>query len=627
MTETGFGPGSYAYTFPHSPAAPEFSDIQSESVVVVMGDDGNEAFAEYAVYNVTDGTYIGLVGNPSLIEAWHTAAEWQSVSAAGLLPATAYTFKVKARTPEGAETAFGPTAEVTTYNYSFLELTAAVTVRKASSTVTAPSFMSGLSAGIRIAGKCLNELGFHADTVSGLDVPTVVSDEELVPGNHAWHIRDEYFEPKRILLEGYVHGSSAEDLRMRLAYLKGFLATFEGNPWRSTAPVRLERSDLPDRHWIAYYHSIDTVEMVGKRDLSSSARVRVTMKCPLPFAISNDVIRTVFTPAVNSFTTIDLGNAPSDAVYVIKGPAENPSFTVGDMVFACDFSDNLAYTDAECAESSGVYAPSENEAGAYCTTETGTGLLVIGTDMVTFTVPGNPNDGSWIAVVEPEWKSTQQTTDVTVLQHTADDDNYIRLYWDASEDVWVFRKRAGGVDYEVASAPHAFVAGTRIILGISYDSTNAGGMKIFVDGVQSGLDGDTAALTSPPSTLTLHSGGGTMQPNAVFDMVSGWSRMLSADEMLKIATDPATVSNLNTRVTYGGSLDTDDLLTLNSEAKTAVLFDISAGTKINVINLVEGTIPALVPGRRRTASDRTQTVIYAKTACAEMEARYVRRYL
>jgi hypothetical protein len=465
------------------------------------------------------------------------------------------------------------------------------------------------------------------DTVSGLDVPNVVPDEELVPGNYAWHIWDEYFEPKRILLEGHVHGSSAEDLRLRLAYLKGFLATFEGNPWRSTAPVRLERSDLPDRHWIAYYNSIDTVEMIGKRDLSSSARIRVTMKCPLPFAISNDVIRSVFTPSANSFTTIDLGNAPSDAVYVIKGPAANPSFTVGDMVFVCDFSDNLAFTDAECADGTGVYTPSANEPGAYRTTETGMGLLVAGTDTVTFSAAGNPNDGSWIAVVAPEWDSTAQTSDVTVLEHYADADNYIRLYWDASADVWVFRKRADSVDYEAASEPHTFVAGTRIVLGISYDSTNAGGMKIFVDGTLSGMNGDTAVLTCSPSTLTLHAGGGTMQPNAVFDTAAGWSRMLSADEMLKIATDPAAVSNLNMSVTYSGTLDSGDLLTLDSEAKTAVLFDISAGTRTNVIDAIDGTIPALVPGRRRTASDRTQTVIYSKTACTEMETRYVRRYL
>lgn len=118
-----------------------------------------------------------------------------------------------------------------------------------------------------------------------------------------------------------------------------------------------------------------------------------------------------------------------------------------------------------------------------------------------------------------------------------------------------------------------------------------------------------------------------MQPNVVFDMVAGWSRMLSADEMLKIATNPSAIANLNTTVSYTGTLVENDILTLNSTLKTAVLFDVSEGTRTNALNLVSGTIPILTPGRRRTASDRTQTVVYSKTAAAGMEIRYRRRYL
>ncbi len=500
-------------------------------------------------------------------------------------------------------------------------------VIKASSTISAPSFMSGLSTSIRLAGKSLNELGFHVDHISGLDVPRVVPDEELVPGDHAWHIWDEYFAPKRIVLEGHVHGSSSEDLRLRLAYLKSFLATFEGNPWRSTAPVWLERSDLPDRHWIAYYDSVDLVETLGKRDISSSARVRVNIKCPLPFAISNDVVRTVFTPSAGIFKTIDLGNAPSDAVYVIKGQATNPSFTVGDIVFHCDFSDGLSFTDVENSSNSGTYTPSENEAGAYRTTATGTGILVTGTDTISYTAKGNGDDGSWIVVLSPQWQSSSQASDVVILEHKYDDDNYIRLYWNASQDKWVFRKRAGGINNEVLSEVQAFTAGTLIVIGIAYDSTNAGGMKLFINGVQSGVGGNTEVLSSSPTTLTLHEGSGTMQPNAIYDMVAGWSRMLSADEMLKIVTDPTAVVNLNTTVEYTGVLEENDLLTLDSQFKTAELFDISDTTRSNVLSSVNGTISVLTPGRKRTASDRTQTVIYSRTAAAEMEIRYRRRYL
>ena len=118
-----------------------------------------------------------------------------------------------------------------------------------------------------------------------------------------------------------------------------------------------------------------------------------------------------------------------------------------------------------------------------------------------------------------------------------------------------------------------------------------------------------------------------MQPNVVFDMVAGWSRMLSADEMQKIATDPTAVVNLNTTVSYTGTLAANDLLTLDSRFKTAELFDVSEAARSNVIGSVTGTIPVLTPGRKRTASDHTLTMVYTKTAAAQMEVRYCRRYL
>ena len=79
-------------------------------------------------------------------------------------------------------------------------------------------------------------------------------------------------------------------------------------------------------------------------------------------------------------------------------------------------------------------------------------------------------------------------------------------------------------------------------------------MKIFVDGVQEGVGGDFTVLNTVPETLTLHAGDNTMQPNVIFDRIIGWSRMLSADEMLKIATDPITVVNLNSTVSYSETL-------------------------------------------------------------------------
>jgi hypothetical protein len=627
MTETGFGGGRYAYTLAEPPEAPIVAATSSTSGTVTLAADTNPSATEYAITNITTGQYLNASGNGTSTPVWRTRTAWGTLIVPGLIPSSEYEFKVQARNQDGRLTIWGAGAFLTTFGCSMEILDVPFTVIKASSTISAPEFMDGLPASIFLAGKNLHDFGFHVDRISGLDLPKVIPDEELLPGAHSWKVWDEYFAPKHIVLEGHVHGISPDDLRLRLAYLKSFLTTFEGNPWRSSAPVHLERSDMGDRHWQAYYESIDQVETMGKRDISTSARLRVTMKCSLPYALSNEIVREEFSPLSGGFKSLDLGNAPSDVVYVITGPAENPSFSMGDIVFLCNFSEGTAFRDMENSVQEGIFTPSEEEAAAYRSTETGVGILIDGESNLEFTVTGNSSDGSWVVVIEPQWQSSEQTSDVVILEHRYDADNYIRLYWDNSAQAWVFRKRTGGVDVEVASPFQAFTPYTRIVLGITYDHSNAGGMKLFVDGIQTGIGVDSQVLANAPESLTLHAGNGAMQPDSIFSLISGWSRMLSADEMLKIATDTSAVKDLNVSVSFTGILDTGDFLTLDSERKKAEFFDVSEGTRTNVMHLISGEIPSLIPGRRRTATDHTQTMIYTKTAAAKMEVRYRRRFL
>ena len=627
MTETGYGGGGYAWTLAETPSSPSLERVGSTCLRITPGEDVNPGYTEYAIYNETAGQWLDSEGIGAAVPVWRTRSVWERVTAGGLTPSTEYAFRVKARNGDGIETVLGEGACLITHACTETGIDATFMVRKASSTITPPAFMATLPASIRLAGKSLADFGFHVDRIGGLDLPRVIPDEELVPGDHTWQVRDEYFAPKRIVLEGNIHGSSPEDLRLRLAYLKSFLATFEGNPWRSRAPVTLERTDMGDRHWKVYYESIDQVEIMGKRDLSSSAKLRVTMKCPMPFALSNEIVRVVFSPSGGEFGALDLGNAPSDAVYLVRGPAVNPSFSVGDMVFLCDFSNGLGFTDVENAACTGIFSPEGSEAAAWRSTETGEGILVTGNNTVCYTVTGNRADGAWMVVVEPQWQSSSKSTDVVVFEHRYDADNLIRLYWDGSAQAWVFCKRAGGARAEVSSSFQAFTAGTRIVLGITWDSTNAGGMKIYVNGIQEGVGGDITVLQQAPNTVTLHAGDGSLQPDAVFALAAGWSRMLSADEMLKGANDVEAITNHNTTLQYTGILDAGDALTIDSVRRTAEFFDVSEGTRSNAIGNLDGEIPVLTPGRRRTATDRTQTMIHCRTAMGGMEVRYRRRYL
>ena len=234
MTETGFGGGGYRYTLASVPPAPLLEEQSSESIRLTLGPDENPEYTEYAIENMTGGSWVGTDGGPFPTPAWQTHAGWGTVTATGLLPDTLYAFRVKARNRDLVETDAGPSAQVMTWCAGAEQFGLSFTVAKATSTVSAPAFMRGLDPDIRIAGKNLQELGFVVDTISGLESPRVVPDEELVPGGHTWRVWDEYFTTKRIVLAGHVHSSSPADLRLRLAYLKSFLSTFEGDPWRSS---------------------------------------------------------------------------------------------------------------------------------------------------------------------------------------------------------------------------------------------------------------------------------------------------------------------------------------------------------------------------------------------------------
>lgn len=626
MTDTGFGGGGYAFTLAAVPAAPLIDQHTAETILLAIAPDTNPPQTVYAVQNVTDSMFIDADGASSASETWQTAVEWGTVTVTGLTPSATYSFRIKARNQDGIETAYGDSTEVTTQNAGTALCPLALTITKTSSTITAPSFIQSTGMTVTIDGKDLTELGVVISSITGLESPGVVPDDELVPGDHTWMIRDEYFAPKRIVIEGHLHGVSAEDLRLRLAYLKSYLATFHGDPWRSNAPVRLARGDMPGRYWLAYYDQFEHAQPVGPAG-SSSARIRIAMKCPQPFAVETDPVRVAVTPVAGSFRTLELGNAPADAVYVLTGPASNPSFTIGDAVFFCDFADGLVCTDVSGESVSGSFTPAALEAAAYRTTETGTGLLVAGEVDVSFAVPGNPTDGAWLAVISPDWQSSERTADAVILEHRADSDNFIRLYWDSTSRAWVFRKRTGGTDHEIVSPSQAFTAGTRIVLGLVYDSTNAGGMKLFIDGVLAAVGIDSTPLQAAPNTLTLHAGDGGQIPDCVFDIAAGWSRMLSADEMSRIAADPAGIVASNTTVQITAELDTGDMLTLDSRHQSAVLFDVSEGTRTNALNTITGTIPVLTPGRKRSSTDRTQTMLYTDTAVAALEIRYARRYL
>src|SRR5690606_18635250 len=113
--EDVFGENLTFYTLAETPAAPLLSGAQPYSVSIALGTDANPAETVYAVRESNSGLYVQADGSLGATAVFQTAMEWIATgSVTGLTPNTNYVFDVKARNNEGVETAFGPSAAIST---------------------------------------------------------------------------------------------------------------------------------------------------------------------------------------------------------------------------------------------------------------------------------------------------------------------------------------------------------------------------------------------------------------------------------------------------------------------------------------------------------------------------------
>jgi len=96
------------------PGPPTAKKIKSTSFTMVLDHVDNPSGTEYAITNETDGTWINAKGKPSATPVWRTAAKWGKPVVKKLLPATTYSFRVKARNEKGDETALSGPLGLTT---------------------------------------------------------------------------------------------------------------------------------------------------------------------------------------------------------------------------------------------------------------------------------------------------------------------------------------------------------------------------------------------------------------------------------------------------------------------------------------------------------------------------------
>jgi hypothetical protein len=104
------------------PDAPSLSSPTQNSMVLDVNPGGNPTYTTFAVQctatspldPIWNSQYADVTGLPSAAAAWHTDADWGTLTLMQMQSATTYTFAVKARNLDAVETAFGPSAALAT---------------------------------------------------------------------------------------------------------------------------------------------------------------------------------------------------------------------------------------------------------------------------------------------------------------------------------------------------------------------------------------------------------------------------------------------------------------------------------------------------------------------------------
>lgn len=101
------------FTLANVPSAPTLSNATTNSIDLVINENGNPASTEFAIQEA-GGDFVQADGSLAATAVWNTKSGWGTKTITGLPANTSYTFKVKARNGANTETAYGATANATT---------------------------------------------------------------------------------------------------------------------------------------------------------------------------------------------------------------------------------------------------------------------------------------------------------------------------------------------------------------------------------------------------------------------------------------------------------------------------------------------------------------------------------
>lgn len=260
------------------------------------------------------------------------------------------------------------------------------------------------------------------------------------------------------------------------------------------------------------------------------------------------------------------------------------------------------------------------EIDSYSQEKFGYGLRLDGGDTLSWSMTGNKNEGSVICWLKPKFGATwaDETDDPVIYELQYDTNNYLRLSYDWTNDKFIFRKRAAGVDYDAEAGNQTFEDGELLSVIASYGST---GVRIYINGVLGGvLNSNAAPLTGNPGTLYLSDNTQTQFPDAIIDEICLLSRELSATEALKYSNQSKPIKNNNAKISLTKTLSDGDKLLIDSEKETIEFADSSADSFTNAIASMDA-------GSFFPNMDSNESVLFNKVANAGIKLSYNKKWL
>lgn len=334
-----------------------------------------------------------------------------------------------------------------------------------------------------------------------------------------------------------------------------------------------------------------------------------------PYWIGGEFEDVTTAPSAGQFVELlGVGTAPCNPTYQIIGAATNPEICACEYAFVAQYDgDTKARTilnkaDISASTSDQTYQPTRNDKG----------ILSSNPKIAYYSaVPGYRNRFSFVVRFKTNFASNT-AADKYLFNFLYDADNAFRLFYDASDYDWVLNVRSGGANnttirttntQSFASGDEIEVSGWYDVNGRNIEGTTYYG-KIFVNGVEVGSA--TASITAPvsnPASLYIGSLTSADQAESIIDEVVLYVISLKDQDLISIYNDGEPLQNNNATISYTGTLDVSDILTIDTNSGESEFYDASAATETSPGSNLSGREPSL-----RGTEDDELAILYLPAA-------------